>query len=294
MTSPSQDTFDEPAFDYVLVVGPGRSGTTYLYEILQKHYAVGFPEIKESYYYRSPRRLRRVRKQLSPKYTLGDVANLAYLDPRLPQAVNNLQAEGIRVLLVVLLRDHLDRAQSMVHFAISRGRALRKGGYKELIQKVVSRRLTPGQLDAIYATGLDVATLDYDFLTTQPNSVFNRLANLCGIPPCSQSLPLARSNPSELARSVVAAAFASFLATGLRKVGLRRTLQWLKGNRWLHRQFFKPLPKDFHKSPAFAFETEQVRLLEQTRNECWAAARRNSKPLGEGFFWAQGQNHRGA
>lgn len=273
----------------MLVVGPGRSGTTYLYEILRKYYAVGFPEIKESYYYRFPRRFSRARRRLSPTYILGDVANQAYLDPALPQAVKKLQAEGIRVLLVILLREHLDRAQSMIHFAVSRGRALRKGGYKELIQKIVSRRLTPGQLDAIFSAGLDVVTLDYNFLTTQPDSVLNSLANVCGIPPCSQPIPLARSNPSELARSVVAAAFASFLAAGLRGVGLRRTLQRLKDNRWLHRQFFKPMPKKSHNTQAFTFDARQVRLLEVTSLECWAVVTKHSKPLGEGIFLAQGQ-----
>ena len=46
-------------YDYVLFVGPGRSGTTYIYRILRSHYNIKLPELKEAYYFRRPKRLQR-------------------------------------------------------------------------------------------------------------------------------------------------------------------------------------------------------------------------------------------
>ena len=45
-----------PSCDYLLVVGPGRSGKHVLYRLLNGHAAFESPAIKDAYYYRSPRR----------------------------------------------------------------------------------------------------------------------------------------------------------------------------------------------------------------------------------------------
>ena len=73
-----------PGYDYVLVAGPGRSGSTFLYRLLNAHPAFTAPEIKEGYYYRSVRRFDRARRKLRRSDTiLLDVANTAWADPRL-------------------------------------------------------------------------------------------------------------------------------------------------------------------------------------------------------------------
>ena len=45
---------DRPAYDYLLIAGPGRSGSTFLYQILNGHAMFVAPVIKEGYLYRSP------------------------------------------------------------------------------------------------------------------------------------------------------------------------------------------------------------------------------------------------
>ena len=86
----------EPVYDYLLVVGPGRSGSEFLYRLLRDHPGFVFPEIKERYYYRSPRAFRRARKRLDGRQgqILCDVANLAYADARLSRGVEALREEG--------------------------------------------------------------------------------------------------------------------------------------------------------------------------------------------------------
>ena len=93
-----------PAYDYVLAVGPGRSGTTFLYRALNAHPGFRAPEIKEAHYYRSARRLERALAGLRGSGAmLLDVADTAWSDPRLDR-VSALAADGVRILLVVLLR----------------------------------------------------------------------------------------------------------------------------------------------------------------------------------------------
>ena len=109
-----------PLYDYLLVAGPGRSGSTFLYELLDAHPGFTAPDIKEGYLYRAPRRLDRALRRAAPAVVL-DVANLAWRDPALAGGVAALRARGHLVLIVVLLRDHLERAVSMFRFRRSRG-----------------------------------------------------------------------------------------------------------------------------------------------------------------------------
>ena len=54
-----------PAYEYLLAVGPSRSGTTFLYRLLSAHPAFRAPEIKEAHFYRSARRRDRALGRLS-------------------------------------------------------------------------------------------------------------------------------------------------------------------------------------------------------------------------------------
>ena len=109
-----------PGYDYVLVAGPGRSGSTFLYRLLNAHPAFAAPEIKEGYYYRSVRRFDRARRKLRQSNTiLLDVANTAWADPRLA-VVAALHRRGWRILVVVLLRQHRERAVSVMAYWQSR------------------------------------------------------------------------------------------------------------------------------------------------------------------------------
>ena len=208
-------------YDYLLAVGPGRSGTTYLYRLLRDHYAVAFPEIKEAGYYRSPDRYRRARRRLPPGTLLGDVDNGAYLDPGLPEAVVRLRGEGQRVLLVVVLRDQVERAECMMRFAGSRGRQLRRGGVRALER--------------------DVAALDFQRLIREPEALLNGLAGWCGIPAWPEALPRGGVNAGVAARWTPAAALGAALAGGMRRLGLLTALQGLKDGRRVQDLFFRAL-----------------------------------------------------
>ena len=165
--------------DYLLVVGPGRSGTDYLFEQLRRHPQLAFPESKEGYYYRSLRRRRRAAARAGPGRTLADIANLAYRDPKLPARVRRLAGSGVRVLIVVLLRDHVARAQSMMLFRASRGEPSAWLGRRRLEERVVRDRLTAGQLAAIRDSGAEVMVVDFQDLTGDTGAVLDGLLARC-------------------------------------------------------------------------------------------------------------------
>ncbi len=66
-------------YDYVLAVGPSRSGTTFLYRQLIAHPSFAASEIKEAHYYRSAHRLGRALRGLrGTGAVLLDVADTAW------------------------------------------------------------------------------------------------------------------------------------------------------------------------------------------------------------------------
>ena len=235
-------------YDYLLAVGPGRSGTTYLYRLLRDHYAVAFPEIKEAGYYRSPDRYRRARRRLPPGTLLGDVDNGAYLDPGLPEAVVRLRGQGQRVLLAVVLRDQVERAECMMRFATSRGRQLRRGG--------------AGALER------DVVALDFQRLIREPEALLNGLAGWCGIPAWPEALPRGGVNAGVAARWAPAAALGAALAGGMRRLGLLTALQGLKDSRRVQDLFFRALPAGGGDCAAGTLAPEHVALLRESDREC--------------------------
>ena len=270
--------------DYLLFVGPGRSATTYIYRTLSKYYGVTFRHIKESHYYRSLRRYRRARARIPREHLLGDIANDAYLDPKLPGALERLKSEGVRVLVVVTLRDHVERARSMMQFDTNRGRALWPGGTAGLEARVVNRRLTPAHLQRIYSTGTDVAVVDFNVLTVRPQVVLNRLASECGIPACDAELESGRVNASERSRSVPLTGAAVLLGKALRATGCRRTLQRLKDNRRIHGWFFKPMPGADRRLLEPPLAPGHVALLRRENHECWKLVRQRSTLEVDGVF----------
>ena len=255
-----------PRYDYLLVVGPGRSGSDFLYRQLQAHPQLAFPEIKEGYYYRSPRRYRKFRPpQAGAGPILADIANLAYQDPELPGGIARLHAAGARILLVVLLRQHCDRAISMLSFRQSRGEyPLGRGGQQRLAAAVLRDRLTPEQLSRLYQMDTDVLTIHFPALVGNPAETLAALAAVCGLddfPPPQAGVV----NPAAKARNFLLARLGRLAARSMRRVGLRRTLQRVKDNPRLMNRFFRPRPL-VEPSPELPAASRDC--LEQAYREC--------------------------
>ena len=222
--------------DYLLVVGPGRSGSTFLYRLLNGHGAFESPAIKEAYYYRSPRRFERALRRIratAPAAILLDVANLAWRDPWLLAGVGELRRRAHRVLLVVLLREHRARAVSVMAFRRSRG------ARAALERDVVRDSLTPEDLARLYGMGVDVVTIDFRALVGRTGAVLDVLADLCGVPRI-EHVPPGPVNAAVRARSRWLSAAGKLAAVVLRGTGCRRLLQRLKDSPRVMGIFFLP------------------------------------------------------
>ena len=271
---------DSAVCDYLLVVGPGRSGSEFLYRRLKGHPAYAFPEIKEGYYYRSPRAFRKARARAGGR-VLVDVANLGYRDAALAPGVRALLAEGVRVLLVVLLRDHRERARSMIAFRRSRGEVSALLGARRLETAVVADRLTPARLRAIHALDADVLALCFDALTADATAALDCLAALCGTAPFVDGTEEGAVNEAVRARVPPFAAAGKLAALALRRLGWRRTLQRLKDSRRLRTFFFAPLDGADAAPP---LSDASARLLDECGRECRAAVAEASERLRPGVF----------
>ena len=277
-------------YDYLLVVGPGRSGSDFLYRRLSDHPDLARPEIKEGYCYRNPAGRRRAQRQMRrhPGQILPDLANLAYKDPALLPGLARMQADGGRILLVVLLRDHHDRAVSMLRFRKSRGEFAALRGRRRLEKSVVQDRLTPDRLQAIYDAGADVLTIGFPALTACTEATLDALASVCGIARfpagAAQSYPF---NESTAARSLWLSALGKLTAVLLRRLGCRRTLQTLKDSPRIRRLFLTPLRPDAASSPDARpqLEPAAVRLLTQDYAACRALAKSGSQRLADGVYF---------
>ncbi len=269
-------------YDYLLVVGPGRSGSEFLYRVLRSHPCLVFPEIKERSYYRSPRALKQAWRRLDGErqQMLCDIANGAYRDSRLSRSIEALRAEGFRVLLVALLRNHRERAVSMLQFRKSRGESTALFGATRLEEATVRDRLTAERLAEIFRADVDVLTISFSSLTRDTKAVLEALASLCGIPQFDDVRPAA-VNQSVGARFLWLSAGGHWCAIALRHLGFRRLLQGVKENQLVNRVFFVPLSQDGKRPPLSA---ESLRKLDASALECQAMVEKSSERLSEGLY----------
>ena len=235
------ETRDSPIRDYLLVVGPGRSGSTFLYRLVNRHASFCAPQIKEGHYYRSLKRfekaLRKIRGNASS--ILLDVANLAWKDAALARGVKALSEQDYRVLVVVLLRNHHDRAVSIARYRRSRAVPSLILGPRALERAILRNSLTPERLSGILSLGTDVLVVEFDTLVDHTAEVLRHLARLCGTADF-EAAAIGPVNPTMESRSTVLSLLGRLAAKALRRIGLRRLLQRLKDSPQVMRLFFRP------------------------------------------------------
>lgn len=265
----------------MLVVGPGRSGSDFLYRILRAHPDYAFPEIKEGAYYRSVRAYERARAKVRPVgKLLCDIANDAYHDPKLTSGVRALQRQGVSILIVVLLRNHRDRALSAMRFRKSRGRPSALLGARHLEESVVRDRLTPRMLEDIFSLDVDVLTVDFATLVENTDGFLAKLACLCSTAPFDD-VPAEPVNVSTQARFVWLSTLGWLSAVALRRLGLTRLLQRIKDSRLVDRLFFRT-PASGREEIRLA--ASSVRILDDAHRDCWSLVTRLSTKEQEGLF----------
>ena len=285
----ARDAAVAPAYDYVCAVGPGRSGSTFLYRLLNAHPAFEAPAIKEGQYYRSPGRFERVRRrQCGGRVMLLDVANTAWADPRLGR-VEELGRRGHRVLLIVLLRRHRERAASVIAYRQSRVVPAAFAGRRALERAALAESLTAPALGRVLGLGADVLTIGFPALTARPGEVLGTIARLCATagfePP--QAGPV---NASVRARHRLLTGAGKLAAMALRAAGAHRALQALKDRPDVMSVFFAPAGRE---APA-PLGAAAVAALDAHYEGCLATLAARGERLGDGLWFTPGSTPGGA
>lgn len=275
-----QPALPAAAYDYLLVVGPGRSGSEFLFRNLLAHPAMVSPDIKEGYYYRSLSAFRRARRAAGgPGTVLLDVANLGYRDPALVPGLGRVREEGARILVVALLRHHGVRAESMMRFRRSRGEVSALLGRRALEEAVLRDRLTPERLRELYELPADLMVIAFPALVDRTREVLAALVGRCGLEP-SDRRPSGRINEAVDARAVWLSAVGKGIALALRYLGFRKTLQRLKDHPRVGTLFFVPVREE----GAARLSESGRETLEQSYRECVEIVETRSVVVAEGVF----------
>jgi len=269
-------------YDYLLSIGPGRSGSTFIYQKLKAHPEVEFPGIKEGYLYQSLGRFEKIRKKLNEGLILADISNRAYQDPLLGWGIKMIRDNGYRILLILSIREHFDRAVSMVRFKRSRGEFCALWGRDYLEEKVVNDQLTPEQLLNIFQMDVDVLIVYFPMLTQKTEVFLRHLSNLCGISPFSNIIESERVNKSVCARSILLSAFGKIVAVVLRKAGCVYFLQTLKDNDFIRKLFFRKLQKG-----DFSLNGKNRDLLNDLYFGCCSIVNNFSNRIGEQIYFRE-------
>lgn len=269
-------------YDYLLAVGPGRSGTEFLYRIFQSHPDLVFPEIKEGGYYRSLKLYAKAQhKRHNDRELLCDIANFAYRDPTLLCGINHLKTSGARVLLIVIIRDHQDRAISMMRFRRSRGEFSALFGNKYLEKATVRDMLLPQALKDIFGLNVDIITVSFPTLVKDTGHFLDALSDICGIHRFDK-IPQDPVNESVRARYIPLSALGKICSWSLRKLGFRHLLQRIKDNESIRKIFFVPLNNGQN---GLHLSEESLQALESAYIECCSVIEDQSEPIGEGLYF---------
>ena len=266
-------------YDYLLIAGPGRSGTELLYLNMSRHPDLRFPEAKEGGYYRRPARIPRASAAAG---ILTDISNLAYNDAALADGVSAARRAGRRVLIVITLREHRDRAVSMIRFRKSRGEFSAWFGDARLERSVIRDRLTRADLEAIYDLEADILAIRFDSLIENPKRALNAIAGLCGVPPFGE-VEGGLVNESLRPRFFPLSAAAKLMALTMRRIGLRRPLQRIKDSDIPRKVLFAPITESEKRETAILQESS-ARLLARSYKECMEMIERRSERVAEGVF----------
>lgn len=241
--TPEGDRPHRSAYDYVLVIGPGRSGTRFLLANLKTNPDLDTARSEGAYYYRSRRRLRKAAARSSDeagrRRPLVDVANLAYKDPALALALQRLRDDGCRTLVVAMLREHCRRAVSMMHFRRSRGQLSALFGARRLERAVLRDRLRPEHLHRLVRLDVDLVVVPFSALVDRTEAVLRVLSMQCGVADFDR-VHREAINQSVDARLVPLAALSTALVAALHRVGLRGASRRLKHASLAKKVLFRP------------------------------------------------------
>lgn len=225
----------KPTFVFI---GPGRSGSTWMYEILRSHSEVCLAEgTKETLFFNEEYNkgvnwYESFFSECNNSKAIGELSNTYIYDSVVPKRMKSVIPN---VTLLSCLRDPIDRIQSVYFYYRRNGRM--KKGFKESIKNnsfMVNQNKYWSHLKEYlkYFNESQIKVLFYEDLNDNPNKFATRLCRSIGV----NSNKLDREkvekkiNVGSEARNWMIGKVSSFFANVLRNTGNHEALDYLKRN----------------------------------------------------------------
>lgn len=232
-----------------LMIGPGKAGTTWIYDLLRRHPDVYVPETKEVLYFtrfydRGPAWYASFFEDAGGHTAVGEVSNTYIFDERAPRRVRE-HYPGMR--LVASLRNPIDRAFS--HYLFLRRNGQVTGSFESVIggeHRVVERGLYHRHLSPWWEAFPDdqLLVLDFERLQDDPRAFGRAIFEHLGVDPGFWPAGAGERRLGAMEpRSRLLARGAKAVAVWLRRVGDPRWVTRLKRSR-LARLLFRPIDRE--------------------------------------------------
>jgi len=231
-----------------IVIGPGRAGTTWIYEVLRAHPQVCMAQdTKETLFFdreyeRGIDWYKRFFVGCEEACAVGEVSNTYIYDASVPTRIRLMLPD---CTLITCLRNPVERIQSVYHYrrrsgTLDLGFEAALVSYPELVTD--NRYWTQLQRYLAHFPVAQVRVLFYDDLVANPYAFLRQLYDTVGVDrDFVPAVVSQRINPAAKARSPALAKLARAGANVLRGVGLHALLDCLKRSRVVRGLLMKPL-----------------------------------------------------
>lgn len=234
-----------------IIIGPGRTGTSWMYEILLEHpevcMASGTKETHffDKHYQKGEDWYFKFFRNCHSSKAAGEISNLYFYDDAVPERIYNLLPD---VRLITCLRDPLDRMASAYLYRVRSGEV--EGTFEEALEKQPTL-LTDNYYYTLLSNYLkffnteQITILFYEDLKNNPGNFAKELYSAIGVDtgfvPESLHKAVNRSNKARLNL------FAHVVDAGsgiLRKMQLYSLLNALKRNQLIRKLLFREIERD--------------------------------------------------
>ena len=242
-----------------IVIGPGKSGTTWLYNLLHAHSNVCMAPAKETmffneYYHKGYDWYLSFFKHCEDQKVIGEATNTYIFSSIAPQRMFQFNSN---ISLLTVLRNPIDRAFSHYLFLLRNGEYT--GSFEEILEKrpdILERGLYSIYLNRylVYFPLEQLQIMLFDDLKSDPFGFAKNLFSFLNIDYDEQAIHSANSNklPASAARSTILARFVKQCAIRIRDMGRPDLVTKVK-NSWFRHLLYRP----YEKYPAMRPESRE-------------------------------------
>jgi hypothetical protein len=251
-----------------IVVGPGRSGTSWLFKLLEEHHHILMPDIKETEYFNNNFHKgddwyhSHFNSSQRSKKIIGEISNMYYCDFA---ALKRIKKYNPSIKIIFNYRNPLDLLYSFIMFGRRRGLAisaekylhtypygmLMGSGYTQRLKKA---RLSHGDVVSIIEAvklskylelifnifrSENIFILNYEDLSNDPAALASEIFYFLGVEDKETSNLYKKINAVAVPRQKSIASFASSFAYYLRRFGFNRQLTYLHNSNFVKKILFK-------------------------------------------------------